>query len=343
MKNVLKNEEEDIPDDEITEYTLSIINYKLKTNLSILISIIENKLKKQKLEFFSCIKYFSKSNKNNINNISSEAINDQLKKYLIFHNIQKNCNNIVKIYDFFRRKKKSKFFSEWKNKISLEKANTKIENDIKEKYNKTYKAQISNTTSTIKKNEKEINDLKSKEKKISQNIKLKEKQKEEAKKKSTELEQKIEEMKNLNEKLEKEKAEKENMTNSNNTFSSLSRKEANEEIIKELENKIIDLDDEKNERDAYFQQFYDEMINMMVIFEQKTQKIIKMQNSEHPQKKLEINTGNEIYDSNLRSKSKNKINSGNLGLGTNSTHGKKGNDNNREIFINYTDNFRNKI
>ena len=341
MKNALKNEEEDNSDDEITNYTLSIINYKLKTNLAILISILENKLKQQKLEFFSYIKYFSKSNKNDINAISSETINAQLKKHLIFHNIQKNCNNVLKIYDFFRKKKKTKFFSDWKNKILLEKANTKIENEIKEKYNKTYKAQISNTNSTIKKNEKAIDELKSQEKKISQNIKLKEKQKDEAKKKSTELEQKIEEMKTLNEKLEKEKAEKENMTNSNNTFSSLSRKEANEEIIKELENKIIELDDEKNERDAYFQHFYDEMINMMVIFEQKTQKIIKMQNSEHPQKKLEINTGNEIYDSNLRSKSKNKINNGNLGA--NSTHGKKGNENNREIFINYTDNFRNKI
>ena len=149
-------------------------------------------------------------------------------------------------------------------------------------------------------------------------------------------------MKNVIEKLEKEKAEKENLTNSNNTFSSMSRKEVSEEIIKELENKVIELDNEKNERDSYFQNFYDEMINMMVIFEQKTQKIIKMQNySEHPQKKLEINTGNEIYETNIRSKSKNKINSGNLG--SNSTHGKKGNDKNREIFINYTDNFRNKI
>ena len=136
--------------------------------------------------------------------------------------------------------------------------------------------------------------------------------------------------------------EKDNLTNSNNTFSSLSRKEANEEIIKELENKIIELDTEKNERDAYFQNFYDEMVNMMAMFEQKTQKIIKMQNSEHPQKKLEINTGNDIYDSNLRSKSKNKIN--NIGMGSNSTKGKKVNENNnREMFINYTDNFRNKI
>ena len=69
---------------------------------------------------------------------------------------------------------------------------------------------------------------------------------------------------------------------------------------------------------------------------------MKMQNSEHPQKKLEINTENEILDSNLRNKSKNKINNG--GLGTSSIHAKKGNENNnREIFINYTDNFRNKI
>ena len=186
MKNVLKNEEEDNSDDEITNYTLSIINYKLKTNLSILISILENKLKQQKLEFFSYIKYFSKSNKNDINTISSDSINAQLKKHLIFHNIQKNCNNVIKIYDFFRKKKKSKFFSDWKNKILLEKANTKIENEIKEKYNKTYKAQISNTNSTIKKNEKAIDELKSQEKKISQNIKLKEKQKDEAKKKRTE-------------------------------------------------------------------------------------------------------------------------------------------------------------
>ena len=341
MRNTLKNEEEEeIANKEINDYTLSIINYRLKTNLSILISFIENKLQKQKLEYFYYLKDFSKSNKNNINNISSEIINEQLKKYLIFNNIQKNCNNLVKFYSFFRNKKKSKFFSEWKNKIMFEKTSTKIENELKEKYNKKYKTQISNTNSTIKKNEKSIEELKIQEKKISQDIKIKEKQKDEAKKKSNELEQKIEEMKKLNEKLEKEKMEKDNMTNSNNTFSSLSRKEANEEIIKELENKIIELDNEKNERDDYFQNFYDEMMNMMVIFEQKTQKIIKMQNSEHPQKKLEINTGNEIYDSNIRTKSKNKINNN---LGTNSTHGKKGDENNREMFINFTDNFRNKI
>ena len=47
----------------------------------------------------------------------------------------------------------------------------------------------------------------------------------------------------------------------------------------------------------------------------------------------------ELLDEKLQildKESKNKINSGNLGLGTNSTHGKKGSDNNREIFINST-------
>jgi len=340
MKNTQKDEE--IQNNEIINYTSSIINFQLKTNLSILIAILENKLQKTKLHFFTYIKNFSKFNRNNFVDISSEDINKKLKMYLVFHKIQKNCNNLLNLYNFFRKKKKSKFFSEWKNKISIEKANIKIENELKEKYNKLYKSQISNTNSTIKRNEKNIEELKTQEKKISQNIKTKEKQKEDIKKKCAELEQKIEEIKSLNEKLEKEKTEKENMSNSNITFSSLSRKEGNEEIIKELENKIIELDNEKVERDAYFQNFYDEMINMMAIFEQKTQKIMKMQNSEHPQKKLEINTENEILDSNLRNKSKNKINNG--GLGTSSIHAKKGNENNnREIFINYTDNFRNKI
>lgn len=340
MKNAQKDEE--VQNNEIINYTSSIINFQLKTNLSILIAILENKLQKTKLHFFTYIKNFSKFNRNNFVDISSEDINKKLKMYLVFHKIQKNCNNLLNLYNFFRKKKKSKFFSEWKNKISIEKANIKIENELKEKYNKLYKSQISNTNSTIKRNEKNIEELKTQEKKISQNIKTKEKQKEDIKKKCAELEQKIEEIKSLNEKLEKEKTEKENMSNSNITFSSLSRKEGNEEIIKELENKIIELDNEKVERDAYFQNFYDEMINMMAIFEQKTQKIMKMQNSEHPQKKLEINTENEILDSNLRNKSKNKINNG--GLGTSSIHSKKGNENNnREIFINYTDNFRNKI
>ena len=340
MKNAQKDEE--VQNNEIINYTSSIINFQLKTNLSILIAILENKLQKTKLHFFTYVKNFSKFNRNNFVDISSEDINKKLKMYLVFHKIQKNCNNLLNLYNFFRKKKKSKFFSEWKNKISIEKANIKIENELKEKYNKLYKSQISNTNSTIKRNEKNIEELKTQEKKISQNIKTKEKQKEDIKKKCAELEQKIEEIKSLNEKLEKEKMEKENMSNSNITFSSLSRKEGNEEIIKELENKIIELDNEKVERDAYFQNFYDEMINMMAIFEQKTQKIMKMQNSEHPQKKLEINTENEILDSNLRNKSKNKINNG--GLGTSSIHAKKGNENNnREIFINYTDNFRNKI
>ena len=158
MKNVYKNEE-DNSNDEINNYTTSIINFKLKTNLSILITILENKFKQKKLEFFSYLRIFSKSNQNNIINISSENINDKLKMYLVFHKIQKKCNNLVSLYDFFHKKKKSKFFSEWKNKISLEKSNIKIESELNDKYNKLYKSQISNIHTSIKKNEKTIEEI----------------------------------------------------------------------------------------------------------------------------------------------------------------------------------------
>ena len=153
MKNALNNDE-DISNNEINEYMVSIINYRLKTNLSSLISILENKIQKTKIQIFNLIKNYNKTAKNNIVNISSENINNKLKMYLVFHNIQKNCNNLIKIYNFFRKKKKSKFFSEWKNKISMEKYNSKIENDIKEKYSKLFKSQISNVQSSIKKKRK---------------------------------------------------------------------------------------------------------------------------------------------------------------------------------------------
>ena len=175
MKNVFNNEE-DNSNNEINEFTASIINYKLKANLSTLFTILENKLYKQKLEYFTYIKNFTKTEQINNINISSEKINDKLKMYLVYHNIQKNCNNLYRLYNFFRFKKKCKVFSEWKNKIAMEKSTTKIELELKEKYNKLYKPQISNINSSIKKSEKGIEDLKSQEKKITQNIKSKEKQ-----------------------------------------------------------------------------------------------------------------------------------------------------------------------
>ena len=295
---------------------------------------------------------------------------------IVLHKIRKSGCNIIKIYQDFRLRKKLKNFLIWQEKINLEKDNKKIENDAKEKYNKLYEKNISDTMKEIKKKEKNLDELKSQEKKISQNIKQKEKQKDEINKKINEMEQKVEEMVKINDKLEKEKNEKETLTNSN-TFSSLNKKENNEEIIKELENRIIELDKEKTVRDTYFKNFYEEMINMMIIFEQKTQKILGMQNNEqHPQKKLEINTGGEMFDSlnhfndfgssdtikgnngkkffgNEKQFSNNKV--GNLDIGngnkskskTNSgvstTHGIKGNENNREMLINYTDVFKNKV
>ena len=377
--NINKNQQNDEQNEnlqKIDDFTSSIINFKLKTNLSILISIIENKLHKIKHEFFIFLKN-NKNPKNSINFYDYKKLNKNLKMSIILHKINKCSFNLIKIYKTYRLRQKYKNFLLWQEKINIEKNNKKIENDAKEKYNKIYENKISDTMNLIKKKEKNIEELKSQEKKISENIKQKEKQKEEINKKMKELEQKVDEISKINEKLEKEKNEKETLTNSN-TFSSLN-KENNEEIIKELELRILELDKEKTERDAYFKNFHEEMINMMIIFEQKTQKILKMQNNEHPQKKLEINTGGEMFDSlnhfndfgssdtlkgnngkkffgnekqfnnnklgNLDighgNKPKNKTNSGTVGS-VSTSHGIKGNDN-REMFINYTDIFKNKI
>lgn len=371
---IIKNEEEQNLKT-LENNTLAIINFQLKTHLSNLFLIIQKKLYIIKHQFFIFLKNNPNSNKS-ISFPDYDKISQNLKMSIVMHKIQNSCQNLMQIYKEYRIKKKMKQFLIWQQKINIEKNNKKIENDIKEKYNKLYENNISDTVNSIKKKEKNIEDLKGQEKKISSNIKQKEKKKEELNKNITDLEQKIEEVTKINEKLEKEKNEKETLTNSN-TFSSLNKKENNEEIVKELEMRIIELDKEKSERDTYFKNFYEEMNNMMILFDQKLKKIIKIQNDEHPQKKLEINTGGEMFDSlnhfndfgssdtikgnngkkffgnekqfssNKTSnidvgsggKSKNKINSGS----SSTTHGIKGNDNNREIFINYTDNFKNKV
>ena len=47
----------------------------------------------------------------------------------------------------------------------MEKSNYKIDNELKEKYNKLYKNTISETVSTLKKKEKTLEEYKSQEKK----------------------------------------------------------------------------------------------------------------------------------------------------------------------------------
>ena len=372
---ILKNEEEQFQ--RINDYTASIINFQLKTYFSKLETILRNKMQKTKHKFFIFLKNNQNSNKK-ISYLDREKIKKNLKSSIVVHKIQNNCLNLLYLYKEIRNKKKMKQFLIWHNKINVEKNTKKIENSIKDKYYKLYENSVSDIINSIKKKEKSIEDLKLQEKKIGQNIKQREKQKEEINKKINELEQKIEEASKNNEKLEKEKNEKETLTNSN-TFSSLNKKENNEEIIKELEMKINELDKEKNDIDVYFKNFYEEMINMMNIFEDKLPKIIKMKNNESSQKKLEINIGGEIFDSlnhfkdfgssdnikgnngkkffgNEKHFSNNKTSNLELGSGNKSknnkiisggssatTHCIKGNENNREIFINHTDNFKNKI
>lgn len=370
--SILKNEEEQFQ--KINDYTASIINFQLNTYFSKLESKIRNKIKKTKYRFFIFLKNNKNSNKA-ISYLDKEKIKRNLKSSIVIHKIQNNCLNLLYIYKKFRNKKKMKQFLIWHSKINVEKNLKKIENSIKDKYNKLYENNVTDIINNIKNKEKSFEELKLEEKKKGQNIKQKEKQKEEIDKKIKDLEQKIEETNKNNEKLEKEKNEKETLTNSN-TFSSLNKKENNEEIIKELEMKINELDKEKNDIDVYFKNFYEEMINMMNIFEDKLPKIIKMKNNECSQKKLEINIGGEIFDSlnhfkdfgssdNIKGnngkkffgneKQNNKTSNLELGSGnktknnkiisggsSSTIHGIKGNEN-KEIFINHTDNFKNKI
>ena len=256
---ILKNEEEQFQ--KINDYTASIINIQLDTYFSKLESILRNKIQKTKHKFFIFLKNNQNSNKK-LSYLEREKIKKNLKSSIVVHKIQNNCLNLLYIYKEFRNKKKMKQFLIWHNKINIEKNTKKIENSIKDKYYKLYENSVSDIINSIKKKEKNIDELKLQEKKIGQSIKQKEKQKEEINKKINELEQKIEETNKNNEKLEKEKNEKETLTNSN-TFSSLNKKENNEEIIKELEMKINELDKEKNDIDVYFKNFYEEMINMM--------------------------------------------------------------------------------
>ena len=83
---------------------------------------------------------------------------------------------------------------------------------------------------------------------------------------------------------------------SNNTYQNFfSKKENNEEKIKELEKKLKELEDEEIERKNYMEEYSEEMSNMMSVFEQKAQEIMRLQNNGHIRRRLEINTGS--YDS----------------------------------------------
>ena len=93
--------------------------------------------------------------------------------------------------------------------------------------------------------------------------------------------------------LEKEKKEKDALvsSNTNQNFFSFN----NEEKIKELEKKLKELEDEEIERKNYMEEYSEEMENMMTVFEQKAQEIMRLQNNGHLRRRLEINTGS--YDS----------------------------------------------
>ena len=189
-----------------------------------------------------------------------------------------------------------KFFQKWKNFVNLKKDLEKLEKNINDKYNKLYEAKANSINKEIKNKQKAIDELKENEKDLHNSNKLMEKEKENLLKNEKKLMQKIDQLEKENAQLEKEKKTKETMTNSN-TYQNFfpSKKESNEEKIKELEKKLKELEDEENERKAYMEEYSEEMGSMMNVFEQKAQEIMRLQNTGHMRRRLEINTGS--YDS----------------------------------------------
>jgi uncharacterized protein (DUF3084 family) len=180
--------------------------------------------------------------------------------------------------------------------VSLKKDFQKLEKIINEKYNKIYEAKANNISKEIKNKQKAIDDFKENEKELYNSNKQIEKEKENLLKNEKKLMQKIEQTEKENAQLEKEKKTKEVMNNSN-TYQNFfpSKKANNEEKIKELEKKLKELEDEEIERKNYMEEYSEEMANMMNVFEQKAQEIMRLQNNGHMRRRLEINTGS--YDS----------------------------------------------
>ena len=186
-----------------------------------------------------------------------------------------------------------KFFKKWKNIKFIKKDYEKIEKSINEKYIKIYEAKTINIRKEIINKQKAFDELKEKEKILHNSNNQMEKEKENLIKNEKKLEEKIEKIEKEILQLEKEKKEKDALvsSNTNQNFFSFN----NEEKIKELEKKLKELEEEEIERKNYMEEYSEEMENMMTVFEQKAQEIMRLQNNGHLRRRLEINTGS--YDS----------------------------------------------
>ena len=277
-------------DENLSKIILEIINIKIKTKLNSLFEIINNKKKKIYREIFPYL-FSYKSN----GYVDYEKSKLNLKKAIILHKIKSSCLNLFKIYKYYRLRKKIKFFEKWKNFVNLKKDLEKLEKSINDKYNKIYETKTNSINKEIKNKQKAIDEFKENEKEIHISNKQMEKEKEALLKNEKKLIQKIEQLEKENSQLEKEKKTKEVMNS--NTYQNFfpTKKENNEEKIKELEKKLKELEDEEIERKNYMEEYSEEMANMMSVFEQKAQEIMRLQNTGHMRRRLEINTGS--YDS----------------------------------------------
>ena len=285
MENKNAINEPPLVDEKLSKIFTQIINLKIKVHLNSLFSIIHRRIKKTYREIFPFL--FSKTNRGYIDYEKSKL---NLKRAIILHKIKSSCLNLFEIYKYFRLRKKMKFFQKWKNILNLKKEFEKIEKSINDKYNKLYETKTNNINKEIKIKQKAIDDLKENEKVLYNSNKQMEKEKESLLKNEKKLLQKIEQIEKENAQLEKEKKTKEAI-NSNTYQNFFPKKENYEEKIQELKKKLKELEDEEMERKTYMEEYSEEMANMMNVFEQKAQEIMRLQNTGHMRRRFEMNTG----------------------------------------------------
>ena len=273
---VFTEKELKIQDDEkISNIISSLINFKAKAYLNSLFKIINNKKKQILHEIF--IQLMSKTKYGNIDYKKSKI---NLKKIIILSKIKSQINKIFQIYKYYRLKKLQKFFQKWKYITSINKYNNILEKNISDKINKLYESKIISLNKDLKIKQKNLEELKEQERNFILNNKQIEKEKDVLIKNEKKLAQKIEQIEKENIILEKEKKPKNN--SSQNFYS-----KKDEEKIKELENKLKELEEEEIERKNYMNQYSEEMGKIMGVFEQKAEEIMRLQNMGQIRRRLD--------------------------------------------------------
>ena len=260
-----------------------IINLKLKSFFKYLISLLKQRDKILKVQFFT----YLKSNKINgkEKQINQKEINKILISQILFHKINNNMKNIYYIYKNCQIRKKIKYFEFWKRYNSL---CISLENELNQK--NSYDKKINELNKKIKNMNKIKDTLKQDENKINKSVQIKEEQKNNVQKNIKNLTNKFKQLqkekdnsKIMNNNIMNVKNINNNRNNINVTTNSSKNKETEEKKM-ELESNLRQMKEEDSNNDKKFKNFINIIDNKLNDYQLKAQDIIRQKN----QRSLEI-------------------------------------------------------